>query len=183
MRCAGVRLRHLLMTIDAVVYGRPRCGRRFCCTETSEQECKESTPMAVFDRCNVRVVAMGAGLCGVAIALSPAAAAAPWATGGYECAPAGAAPCAPINDMAGVPMALPGPLPAAPPAPPAPPAAVPPVPAAPPVPIVPAAPVAGAPVAEMGGSNYGGKGQPTGPLPAGAPAPGQPLPAGPSGAS
>ncbi|GFG52959.1 hypothetical protein CQY20_30195 [Mycolicibacterium agri] len=165
--------------------------------------------MAVFDRCNVRVVAVGAGLCGVAIALSPAAAAVPWATGGYECvadkasgtAAAGAPACAPLNDMAGVPMAVPGPLPAAPPAavppvplgpPPIPPVPLgpPPVPAAPLVPPVPvgapiaAAPVAGgAPLTDMGGSNYGGKGQPTGPLPAGAPAPGQPVPAGPTGAS
>ena len=94
--------------------------------------------MTIFDRFNVRVVAAGAGLCGVAMALSPHVAAAPLPTGGYECfqAPAqaaageagGAAPAAPaagacipasapFADMAGVPMALPGPVPVAAPAP------------------------------------------------------------------
>ncbi|MGB3012800.1 MAG: beta-xylosidase, partial [Mycobacterium sp.] len=65
--------------------------------------------------------AMGSvGLCAAAIVLSPDVAAAPLKTGGYECveqsaaadpAAATAALCAPIADMAGIPMALPGPLP------------------------------------------------------------------------
>src|SRR6478672_11344911 len=46
---------------------------------------KESMAMAIFDRFNIKVVAAGAGLCGVAIALSPVVAAAPLKTGGYEC--------------------------------------------------------------------------------------------------
>src|ERR1700682_3990308 len=50
-----------------------------------ERECKESMSMTIFDRFNVRVVAAGAGLCGVAMALSPHVAAAPLPTGGYEC--------------------------------------------------------------------------------------------------
>lgn len=95
-------------------------------------------------------------MCGVAMALSPAASA-----GGYDCvqtssgeAPVGAAPgaaagaiCAPITDMAGaVPMAFPGPPPVAPPPvvpPVAPPPVVPPVappPVVPPVVPPPAAP-------------------------------------------
>ena len=41
--------------------------------------------MAIFDRFNIKVVAAGAGLCGIAIALSPGVAAAPLKTGGYEC--------------------------------------------------------------------------------------------------
>ncbi|ORC04194.1 beta-xylosidase, partial [Mycobacterium persicum] len=40
--------------------------------------------MTVFDRFNLKVVAC-AGLCGVAIALSPNVAAAPLKTGGYGC--------------------------------------------------------------------------------------------------
>ena len=74
-------------------------------------------------RLAIRVIA-GAGLCGAALALSPLASAAPWKTGGYECIedaagtvgdPVAAAICAgaPVADMAGIPMALPGPLPAA----------------------------------------------------------------------
>ena len=41
--------------------------------------------MAIFDRFNIRLVAAGAGLCGIALALSPNVAAAPLKTGGYEC--------------------------------------------------------------------------------------------------
>jgi hypothetical protein len=158
--------------------------------------------MTIFDRFNVRVVAAGAGLCGVAIALSPHVVAAPMITGGYDCysASAGevgaapAAPCAPagapIAEMAGVPMALPGPVPVVPAAPP-----VPAVPLAPPVPVVPvaaplplgapvAAPLApaagGAPLMDMAGA-YGGKGDPIASPPAGAPASGQPILPGPAG--
>ena len=152
--------------------------------------------MAIFDRFDLKVIAVG-GLCGVAIALSPGIAAA----GGYEClqtsagqaGPAGAAApaCAPVTEMAGVPMALPGP-PLAPPI--VPPPLVPPVvtpplvpPLVPPVPVVPIgaplAPIAGAPLAPittMGGA-AGGKGDSTGPAPAGAPVAGQPIAPGPSG--
>ncbi|MGV0717871.1 hypothetical protein ABQE93_20955 [Mycolicibacterium sp. XJ662] len=161
--------------------------------------------MTVFDRFNITAV-VGAGLCGVAMALSPTASA-----GGYECvetaageAPAPAGACLPLTDMAGVPMALPGPVPVVPP-PVVPPPLVPPVvppplvpplvppPVVPPLvppPVVPppaAAPiaVAGAPLApvapitEMGGA--GGKGQVTGPAPEGAPVPGQPIMPGPAG--
>jgi len=161
--------------------------------------------MAIFDRFDLKVIAVG-GLCGVAIALSPGVAAA----GGYEClqtsageagpvpaAPAapvaGAAPaCAPVTEMAGVPMALPGP-PLAPPivppplVPPVVPPLVPPVvpPLAPPVPIAPiGAPIAAgaplAPLTTMGGA-AGGKGESTGPAPAGAPVAGQPIAPGPTG--
>jgi hypothetical protein len=161
--------------------------------------------MAMFDRLSIRVVAAGAGLCGAAIALSPDAAAAAWVTGGYECIQtaagevAGAAPApaacgpagAPLTDMAaGIPMALPGPIPVAPPVPVVPIAPpVPVVPAAPPIPVVPigapvgaplGAPVAaGAPLIDMSGG-YGGKGDPIEPSPAGAPAPGQPILPGPA---
>jgi hypothetical protein len=144
--------------------------------------------MTIFDRFNVRVVAAGAGLCGVAMALSPHVAAAPLPTGGYECfsasagevvaAPA-AAPCspasAPLADMAGIPMALPGPVPVVPAAPP-----VPVVPVAPPVPLgAPLAPVAGgAPLTDMSGA-FGGKGDPTNPPADGAPVSGQPILPGP----
>ena len=41
--------------------------------------------MTIFDRFNIGVVAAGAGLCGVAIALSPDVAAGPLTTGGYGC--------------------------------------------------------------------------------------------------
>ena len=81
--------------------------------------------MTIFDRFTIGVVA-GVGLCGAAIALSPDAAAVPYMTGGGACmygqageagAPAaggpvgaaGAAACAPLTDMAGIPMAVPGP--------------------------------------------------------------------------
>ena len=76
---------------------------------------KGSTSMTIFDRFTITVVAAGAGLCGVALALSPEVAAAPLVTGGndYAClessagglaggAPAAAgaagaaAPCAPV---------------------------------------------------------------------------------------
>ena len=157
--------------------------------------------MAIFDRFDLKVAAVG-GLCGFAIALSPGIAAA----GGYEClqtsagqaGPAGAAgaaapACAPVTEMAGVPMALPGPVPLAPPI--VPPPLVPPVvppplvpPLVPPVPVVPIgaplAPIAAgaplAPITTMGGA-AGGKGDPTGPAPAGAPVAGQPIAPGPSG--
>ena len=72
----------------------------------------------------VIAVAAGAGLCGAAMALSPLSTATPMKTGGYECIedaagavgdPMGGPICtgAPVADMAGIPMALPGPLPAA----------------------------------------------------------------------
>ncbi len=127
--------------------------------------------MAIFDRSNIRLVAAGAWLCVIAIALSPEVAAAP--AGGKECFEGKGEVCtasAPLAGMAGIPMALPGP-----------------VPAAPAVPVVPAAPVpAAAPLA--GGAGFtdvpglGGKGAPTGPPPAGAPVPGQPIVPGPSAA-
>jgi hypothetical protein len=165
---------------------------------------KESTSMTMFDRLSIKVVAAGAGLCGVAIALSPDVAAAQWVTGGYDCiqtsagevvgaAPAAAA-CAPagaaLTDMAaGIPMALPGPIPVAPPVPVVPVAPpIPVVPVAPPVPVVPVVPAgapvgvpvaAGAPLLDMAGG-YGGKGDPIEPAPAGAPAPGQPILPGPA---
>ncbi|MGZ5363827.1 MAG: hypothetical protein ACXWZI_03550 [Mycobacterium sp.] len=145
--------------------------------------------MAIFDRFDLKVIAVG-GLCGVAIALSPGIAAA----GGYEClqtsageaGPAAAAPvCAPVTEMAGVPMALPGPPLVPPPLVPplVPPPLVPPL--VPPVPIAPiGAPIAAgaplAPLTTMGGA-AGGKGDPTGPAPAGAPVAGQPTAPGPSG--
>ena len=56
--------------------------------------------MMIFDRFNIGVVTAGAGLCVVAVALSPGVAAAPLVTGGYECFQAaageagGAAPAA-----------------------------------------------------------------------------------------
>ena len=152
--------------------------------------------MRIFDRFNIGVVAAGAGLCGVAIALSPDVAAAPLTTGGCAYAQAagqagtspvaaGGAPAgvdcspasAPLADMAGVPLALPGPVPLAAPVPVAAPLpVVAPVPVAAPVPA--AAPVAAAaPLMEMSS----GKGQPTGPLPDGAPVPGRPTPPGPAG--
>ena len=149
--------------------------------------------MTIFDRFNVRVVAAGAGLCGVAMVLSPHVAATPLPTGGYECfspsagevGAASMAACgpagAPVADMAGIPMALPGPVPVVPAAPP-----VPVLPLAPPVPVVPVAPpvplgaplAAGAPVADMAGA-FGGKGDPTNPPAAGAPVSGQPILPGP----
>src|SRR3954469_9302784 len=153
---------------------------------------KESTSMAIFDRSNIRLVAAGAWLCVIAIALSPEAAAAP--PGGNECFEGKGEVCtasAPLAGMAGIPMALPGPVPAAPAVPVIPAAPpIPVVPMAPPVPVVPAAPAplpAAAPLA--GGAGFtdvavlGGKGAPTtGPPPAGAPVPGQPIIPGPSAA-
>jgi hypothetical protein len=169
---------------------------------------KGSTSMTTFDRFTITVVVAGAGLCGVALAMSPHVAAVPLITGGsdYAClqssagevpsaAPAGAAcapASAPLSDMAGVPMALPGPLPVAPvhAAPPV----APPVPLAPPVPVVPAAPAAapvplgapvaagapvGAPLSQMAGAG-GGKGEETGPPPPGAPVSGEPILPGPA---
>ncbi|WP_082949198.1 hypothetical protein [Mycolicibacterium celeriflavum] len=153
--------------------------------------------MTTFERVNI-AAAIGAGLCGLAMALSPTALA-----GGYECvqtatgdAPAGApagAVCAPLTDMAGAPMAFPGPPPVAPP-PVVPPPLVPPIvppplvpplvppPVAPPLagaPIAAGAPVAaGAPLTTMGGA--AGKGDPVGSPQPGAPAPGQPTPPGPA---
>jgi hypothetical protein len=144
--------------------------------------------MAFTDRFNTRTLVVGAGLCAAGIALCSAVAAAPLASA--ECAPGAltgkecVAPAAAFAPMAGIPMALPGPVPVIPAAPP-----LPVVPAAPPVPLIPAAPVvpvvpaAGAPVAAGASAvagAYAGKGDPVGPLPAGAPMPGQPLPAGPS---
>src|SRR5262245_18408224 len=108
----------------------------------AEARMKESMSMTIFDRFNITVVAAGAGLCSVALALSPEVAAAPLITGGgYEClgtsagaaggalpaaaGPSGASPAAagcspasaPLSEMAGVPMALPGPVPVAAPVP------------------------------------------------------------------
>ena len=179
---------------------------------------KELTSMTIFDRFNIGVVAAAAGLCGIAIALSPEVAAAPLITGGNGChqttageagsaSPAAAdgmpvaggagglpvaGPCspasAPLADMAGIPMALPGPVPVAAPVPlaaPAPLAA--PVPLGGPVPVVApaAAPVplaaplpAGAPLLDMSGG-YGGKGDPIAPPSADAPVSGQPILPGP----
>lgn len=145
-------------------------------------------------RFNIEVVA-AAVLCGAAVALSPSAAAAPLMAGGDECLQTSAGTAvpaemcgpaaAPVADMAGVPLALPGPVPVPVPA------AVPipaglPVPVGAPIPV--GAPVAagapvpaGAPLAEMAGT-YAGKGDLTGPAPAGAPVPGQPVLPGPSAA-
>ncbi len=152
--------------------------------------------MTIFDRVNIRVIAAGAGLCGVALALSPAAAAVPLVTGGYDCmqtsagevagpaAGACAPAAAPLADMAGVPMALPGPVPVAAPLPVAAPVPVgAPLPVAAPVPVGAPLPVgapipAGAPLTEMAGA---GKEQPSGPPPAGAPVDGQPIVPGPTG--
>jgi hypothetical protein len=140
--------------------------------------------MTIFDRFNITVVA-SAGLCGAAIALSQAAAAAPLITGGYACiqasagdtapsvaatgpvADGGCGPAsAPLADMAGIPLTLPGPVPVG-------------APLGAPVPV--GAPL-GAPV-PVGvidvAAGYGGKGAPTGPPPAGAPVPGQPVLPGP----
>ncbi len=108
---------------------------------------------------------------------------------------AGGAPalCAPVADMAGVPLAVPGPLPVGAAAIGAPvPVGVPPVPVGvPPVPVGAAvgapipvgAPILGAPL-PIGApilDMAGGKGATTGPAPAGAPVAGQPILPGPSG--
>ena len=168
-------------------------------------------------------VVVSVGFCGAALAMIPNAAAAPLKTGGGYCiedaagaagapvAVAGAAGapvlCAPVADMAGVPLAVPGPLPlgaaaigapvpvVVPPVPvgvPPVPVGVPPVPVGvPPVPVGAAAgapipvgaPILGAPV-PIGApilDMAGGKGAVTGPAPAGAPVAGQPIMPGPSG--
>jgi hypothetical protein len=180
----------------------------------SEREYKELTLMAIFDRFNIKVVA-SAGLFGAAIAMSPDAAAMPLKTGGAciqgqagEVAPlpaaggaAGAAGAgapaaggacagvAPMTDMAGVPMAFPGPVPVVPLAPPIP--LVPPVPVVPPIPAgVPVgAPLPiGAPLVAMGGEAPGAplvdmagvKDAPMGPAPTGGPVAGQPIQPGPA---
>ena len=154
-------------------------------------------------------VVVSVGFCGAALAMIPNAAAAPLKTGGGYCiedaagaagapvaaAGAGGAPalCAPVADMAGVPLAVPGPLPVGAAAIGAPvPVVVPPVPVGvPPVPVGAAAgapiPVGapilgaplpiGAPILDMAG----GKGASTGSAPAGAPVAGQPIMPGPSG--
>jgi hypothetical protein len=174
--------------------------------------------MTIFDRFTVGVVA-GVGLCGAAIALSPDAAAVPYMTGGGACmygqagAPAaggpvgaagaagGAAACsAPLTDMAGIPMVVPGPgvvpIPAGaplialgPPIPPVPLGAPLPL-GAPPLPIGAPLPL-GAPLVALGGvadgipvapliDMSGVKDAPTGPAPAGGPVNGQPVSPGPS---
>jgi hypothetical protein len=151
--------------------------------------------MMVFDRFNIRVVAAAAGLCGVAVALSADVAAAPLITGGSACVQTtageagGASPVAamcssasaPLSDMAGIPMALPGPVPVVASAPlgaPAPVGA--PLGAPAPVGAPLGAPVpVGAPLIDNSGV-YGGKGQPTGPPPDGAPVSGQPILPGPA---
>lgn len=166
--------------------------------------------MAIFDRFNIKVIA-SAGLFGAAIAMSPDAAAMPLKTGG-ACiqgqagevaplpaaggvagagAPAVAGVCggaAPMTDMAGVPMAFPGPVPVVPLAP---------VPLVPPVPVIPAgvpvgAPLPiGAPLVAMGGAPLdapgaplvdmsGVKDAPMGPAPTGGPVSGQPTQPGPA---
>jgi hypothetical protein len=128
--------------------------------------------MTIFRRVNITAAVAAAGLCGLAMALSPEAAAAPFMAAGHECFESGkgAAPCpaaAPVTGMAGVPMALPGPVPIAAPAP---------VPVGAPAP----APVpGGAPLTDMAG--LGGKGDPIGPPPPGAPVDGQPVLPGPTG--
>jgi hypothetical protein len=151
----------------------------------------ESTSMAISDRFTMKALAAGVALGGIAVASSSIAAAVPLTTE-YECAPGApagkecVAPAAAFAPMAGVPMALPGPVPA--PAAPV----VPVIPAAP-VPVIPAAPVpvvpAAAPVAPMAGGapvnmagGLAGKGDPIVAAVPGAPVPGQPLPAGPAGA-
>ena len=187
--------------------------------------------MAIFDRFNITVVA-GAGLCGAAMAFSAHATAAPLPTGGYACMQGQAGEAAPplaggpgaagaagapvtacttsasLSDMAGGPLAVPGPIPVvpvgAPPVPVAPPLpfGAPPVPVAPPLPFgappvpvgappMPVVPVgaplialAGAPVDGVAGAPIidmagTGKGAPTGPAPAGGPVSGQPVPPGP----
>jgi hypothetical protein len=141
--------------------------------------------VTIFDRFNIGVVAAGVGLCGVAMALSPDVAAAPLITGGPACVqPAagevgGASPVAnacspasaPASDMAGIPMALPGPVPVVAPVPVGAPLAAP-VPVGAPVP-------GGGPLVDMSGG-FAGKGDPTGPLPDGAPLSGQPILPGPA---
>jgi hypothetical protein len=179
--------------------------------------------MTIFDRFTIGVVA-GVGLCGAAIALSPDAAAVPYMTGGGACmygqageagAPAAgpvgaggavaaggpAAACsAPLTDMAGIPMVVPGPgvvpIPAGaplialgPPIPPVPLGAPLPL-GAPPLPIGAPLPL-GAPLVALGGvadgipvapliDMSGVKDAPTGPAPTGGPVNGQRVSPGPS---
>lgn len=168
--------------------------------------------MTIVERVITGAVTTGTGLYVVAVALSPIAGAAPLVTGGaHACletsagevsavpAAAGggaavvpAAGCAaPIADMAaGVPMALPGPLPIAPPVPVVPPVPLgAPLPIAPPVPLGAPLPVAaplpaaaplpvGAPLVDMAGG-FSGKGDPIRPPADGAPVAGQPIMPGP----
>ena len=144
--------------------------------------------ITIVARFNIKVVA-AVGLCGAAVALSPAAAAAPLKTGGYDCfetaaggnTPVAAEVCspasAPVAEMSGVPLALPGPVPAPVPwvtRPVGPRSVGAPIPVGAPVPV-------GAPIADMSGT-YAGKGDPTGPAPTGALVPGQPVLPGPSAA-
>lgn len=123
----------------------------------------EGTALRSLERFSV-AVAVSAGLCGAALALSPDGAATPLRTGGAGCVDqlAAAAPVAP--------MALPGPVAA--PVPLAP--VVPVAPVVPPVPLAPIVPVAGAgalpadglaaaPLTKVAGT---GKGVPTNPPPA-----------------
>ncbi|MGE2818156.1 hypothetical protein ACQI5H_23890 [Mycobacterium heidelbergense] len=176
------------------------------------------------DRFSIKVVA-SAGLCGAAIALSPDAAAAPLITGGHACTQqqAGEVPAvvggpaeaaggpvlaaggsivetcaAPLTDMSGVPLVVPGPVGA--PIVPVVPAGVPLLPGPLPLPLgAPVAPVvpAGAPLIALGApveapldgvatapllDMSGVKDAPTGPAPTGGPVPGQPVMPGPSGA-
>ena len=155
--------------------------------------------MAIADRFSIKALA-SAGLFGAAMVASPVAAAVPLITGGHACvqgqagavpaaagpvaaAPVAAGPAAgacgaPLTDMSGIPLAVPGPIPA------------PVVPAAAPLPVVPAgaplialgpvpaAPVDGVPVAPVI-PMAGGKEHPAGPAPAGGPQPGKPVPPGP----
>ena len=145
----------------------------------------------ILDRITITGIA-SAGLCAVAVALTPPAAAVPFvAGGGYACVensagaavPAGA-PCVAAVNQAAAPIAPPaGPLvpvvpvappPIIPPVAPVPPI-VPPVPVAPVIPAAPiAAPAAGAPLLGMSGA--AGKGDPVS-APAGTD--GVPTPAGP----
>lgn len=160
--------------------------------------------MTTSDRFKVKVVA-GAGLCGVALALSPNAAAVPLITGGYACvqglagesaapAPAGApvvaAVCTPptpagaaLSDTAGAVPVAPVPVGAPVPAGAGAPVGAPVLPAGAGAPV--GAPVlAGAPapggalLTELDGG-FGGKGVPTGSAPTGGPVSGQPILPGP----
>lgn len=202
----------LLLIIDGVVERRLRRdgklpGHRVK-SELLQYEKKESASMTIVNRFNIGLVAAGAGLCGVAIALSANAAAVPFLTGGgYACvdtsagavgaAPAAGAPAAagaagaagaplctasaPVADMAGIPLALPGPAPVAPA--PVPLAAPAPLPLGAPVPVVPVAAPVGAPIVDMAGGmgGMGGKGDPIQPPAPGAPVSGQPILPGPTG--
>lgn len=141
-------------------------------------------------------VVVSVGFCGAALAMIPNAAAAPLKTGGGYCiedaagaagapvaaAGAGGAPalCAPVADMAGVPLAVPGPLPVGAAAIGAPvPVVVPPVPVGvPPVPVgVPPVPV-GVPPVPVGVPPVPVGAAAGAPIPVGAPILGAPLPIG-----